>query len=292
MRWDNCINKAINGNIFAYSWYLNILNNNWEALVLGDYLYVMPLLRKTKFNKTIYYQSKLANNLGVFSSQLLSENIVRQFIESIPHQNALIYISLNSFNKLRSNNIQNLKTHELDLIQSHKKIAEKYSNQFQQDLQTARKANLSLIQGLLPNDLIHFSISRNVKSNPKLTLNEFQKLRMITASCMRYGLCETYCVYTAQNNLCASALFIKSKLKIYILYAAISNIGINNKAFHLLIDKYIEVHSEKNLTLNLDKLITKNKIDFFSGVGAHEYKSQQYYSNKLSLIYKSLIKKS
>jgi hypothetical protein len=292
IRWDNCINKAINGNVFAYSWYLNILCDNWEALVMDDYQYVMPLLHEVKFKQDVYIHSKLGNRLGVFSNQLLTEEIVKKFIESIPHERSLIHISLNSFNKLTSGKVKNIKTYELDLIQSHKRIAQKYSNQFQKDLQKAKEDNISVVQGLLPNDLINFSNIYTVRSNPKLNLNEIQKLRMIIAHSLRFGLSETYCAYSANNNLCAAAFFIKSKRNIYLLYAAISNIGLNSNAFHLLIDKYIEVHSEKDLTLTLDNIISKNNMDFFSGVGAHEYKFQQYYSNSLSWIYNLLLKNS
>lgn len=290
VRWDNCINNAINGNVFAYSWYLNILCDDWEALVLGDYEYVMPLLRKSRFKKNIYFISKLGVKLGVFSSKLLTENIVKQFIESIPHEDSFITISLNSFNKLSYPNIKNIKTYKLDLIQSYKKIAEKYSNQFQRDLQEAKKKNISIVNGLLPNDLINFSVFKKVKSKPKLNLSEIQKLRMVIAYCMRYSLGDTYCAYTSDNNLCATAFFIKSKKKSYLLYAAANSRGINSNAFHILIDKYIEVHSEKDLTLSIDNIISKNNIDFFSGVGAHEYKYQQYCSNKLSWIFKMIIK--
>lgn len=291
IRWDNCINKAINGNVFAYSWYLNILCDNWEALVMGDYEYVMPLLHEVKFKQDVYIHSKLGSRLGVFSNQLLTEEIVKNFIESIPHERSLIHISLNSFNKLTSGKDKNIKTYELDLIQSHKRIAQKYSNQFQKDLQKAKEDNISVVQGLLPNDLINFSNIYTVRSNPKLNLNEIQKLRMIIAHSLRFGIGETYCAYSANNNLCATAFFIKSKRNIYLLYAAISKLGLNSNAFHLLIDKYIEVHSEKDLTLTLDNIISKNNMVLFSGVGAHEYKFQQYYSNRLSWINKLLIKK-
>jgi hypothetical protein len=249
----------------------------------------MPLLRKTKFKRDKYFTSKLGNRLGVFSNQLLSESIVKKFIESIPDNKSVINISLNKFNKLRDSKVKNIKTYELDLIQSHKKISEKYSNQFQKELHTAKKNRITVIKGLLPNDLINFSLKQNVRSNPKLSQVDIQQLRMIIAYSLRYSIGETYAAYTADNNLCTVAFFIKSKRKLHLLYGAINKMGLNSNAFHLLIDKYIEVHSEKDLTLNIENIISNNNIDFFSGVGAHEYKFQQYYSNKLSWIYKLLI---
>jgi hypothetical protein len=35
-KWDQCISHSVNGMIYAFSWYLDIVNNRWEALVEGD----------------------------------------------------------------------------------------------------------------------------------------------------------------------------------------------------------------------------------------------------------------
>ncbi len=290
IRWDNCINNAVNGNVFAYSWYLNILCENWEALVLGNYEYVMPLFRKTRFNKNTYYTSKLGVRLGVFSNKLLTEKIVQKFIDAIPKKNSVINISLNVFNQLESKNIKSNSTYAIDLIKSHKRIAENYTNHFQKDLETAKRNKISIVKGLLPNELINFSQRKDVLSQPKLKPSEIQKLRMIIAYCMRYSLGDTYCAYGSHNNLQAAGFFIKSKRKLHLLFAANSKNGIANKAFHLLIDKYIEVHSEKDLTLSIENIISNNNQDFFSGLGAKEYKFQQYYTNNLPLLYRFIIK--
>ncbi|MBU8893194.1 MAG: hypothetical protein KOO66_10475 [Bacteroidales bacterium] len=290
VRWDNCINNAFNGSVFAYSWYLNILCEDWSALVLGDYKYVMPLLHKTKFRKTIFHTSMPGVRLGVFSNHLISEDIVKQFIQSIPHKNSVISTSLNKFNKLTSLKTKNFKTYELDLIQSYKKISEKYSGNFQEELSCAKKNKITIIKGLLPNDLISFSQKKYSKINPKYSKNDIQKLRMIIANGIRYGSGEIYGAYTAENNLCAAGFFIKSKRKVHLLLSTINKTGLKSNAFHLLIDKYIEVHSEKDLTLNIENIISNNNIEFYSGTGAFEYKFKHYYKNKLPWIYKLLIK--
>jgi len=291
VRWDNCINNALNGSVFAYSWYLNIICEDWAALVSGDYKYVMPLILKSKYKNLIYYSHKLAPRLGVFSNLLLTEDIVGKFINSIPYTNSLINISLNKSNKLNFPEVKRRKTYELDLIQSYKKISEKYSNQFQKNLQKAKENKISITKGILPNDLINFSVKKGVHSDPKLNKNQdIHKLRMIVANSIRFSLGETYCAYDENNTICATAFFIKSKRKLHLLYAANNKTGLKSNAFHLLIDKYIEVHSEKDLTLNIENVVSNN-VEFYSGIGAAEYKYNHYYTNKLPWIYKMLLKK-
>ena len=36
-RWDECIRRSFNGNIYAWSWYLDIVHPQWEALIENNY---------------------------------------------------------------------------------------------------------------------------------------------------------------------------------------------------------------------------------------------------------------
>ena len=46
-KWDATIAEC--GNIYAYSWYLDIVHPGWDALVEDDYQVVMPLTGGKKF---------------------------------------------------------------------------------------------------------------------------------------------------------------------------------------------------------------------------------------------------
>jgi hypothetical protein len=56
-KWDRCISNAPNGLIYARSFYLDSMAENWSALVTGDYLYVMPLTWNKKFGIKYLYQT-------------------------------------------------------------------------------------------------------------------------------------------------------------------------------------------------------------------------------------------
>ncbi|MGM0406500.1 MAG: hypothetical protein ACQERU_00885 [Bacteroidota bacterium] len=285
LRWDNCINNAINGNIFAYSWYLNILCDEWCGLVMGKYDYVMPVIHKKKFNQNIIYAPVLGPRLGVFSNHLLTVDIVRQFIHAIPNSYRYIEINMNKFNKFEDNSfkIKELKTYEIDLIQPGKKIRDNYTNFFQKELKTAVQQKTTIINGLQPNELINFAQDYRNKSYPKITKADIQQLRMIIAFSIRYNLGEIYGAYDDRNNLIAAAFFLKSKRKVYLMYNAVSKKGEKTKALYLLVDKYIEVHAEKNLTLNLEYICTKQKNEFLTGIGALALNYLNIKNNQLPL---------
>ena len=46
-KWNTCIERSINRRIYACSWYLDMVSNNWEAVVYGDYELVFPVVSFT-----------------------------------------------------------------------------------------------------------------------------------------------------------------------------------------------------------------------------------------------------
>jgi hypothetical protein len=69
-RWNICIENATNGLVYAYSYYLDIMAPNWDALVLENkdtkgYEAVMPLTWNKKFGISYLHQPFLAAQLGI-----------------------------------------------------------------------------------------------------------------------------------------------------------------------------------------------------------------------------------
>ena len=82
-KWDACITNAGNGLIYAYSFYLDEMAKNWDALVMNDYEAVMPVTWNKKYGIYYLYQPFLCASLGVFGNNLTSK-IVHSFFKKIP----------------------------------------------------------------------------------------------------------------------------------------------------------------------------------------------------------------
>src|ERR1700692_3437990 len=77
-RWDEAIDRAFNGMIYAKSWYLDIVSPQWDALVSDDYRAVMPLTWRRKFGVYYLYQPFFTQQLGVFTTPLPPEGGYKQ----------------------------------------------------------------------------------------------------------------------------------------------------------------------------------------------------------------------
>ncbi len=65
-QWDDCVQQAPNGLIYAHSFYLNQVCNNWSAFIGEDYSWVMPLTAKSKYGISYLYQPHFTQQTGVF----------------------------------------------------------------------------------------------------------------------------------------------------------------------------------------------------------------------------------
>src|SRR5688572_1485429 len=117
-RWDECIRKSYNGIIYGYSWYLDMVNPAWEALIEGEYETVMPLTPGKKMGISYLYPPFFTQQLGVFSVKKVTAETVMNFLRAVPAQYSYWEINLNTFNNVAGKEFEfrpNL-THELDLI--------------------------------------------------------------------------------------------------------------------------------------------------------------------------------
>ena len=66
-KYNVCIEKSIQSKIYAFSWYLDVVTENWSVFVYKDYNAVMPIPWKKKFFIKYGYPPFWLLELGVFS---------------------------------------------------------------------------------------------------------------------------------------------------------------------------------------------------------------------------------
>ena len=285
LKWDKCIIRSYNGIIYAFSWYLDVISNDWEALIAGNYDIIFPIIPKQKFFINYLYQPLFTQQLGVFSYKKLNSKIIEEFIDAIPKKYKFFEINLNTFNKISSNKykITQKVTHELDLISPHENLVQNYSTNTKRNINKAKKNNLKVFRKIPVKEFISF-----IHKNANFTLQEdnYQVLKNIISISIFYTVGEIYGAYNSDNQLCASAFFVKSHNKVIYLVSATSEEGKQKRAMFLLIDTFIKKNSQKNLTLDFEGSNIESIARFFKGFGAKPYFYQFVKKNKLPFFVK------
>ena len=99
-KYNNCIATSLQSRMYAYSWYLDIVADNWNVLVLDDYEAVMPLPFHKKFLISYISQPFFTQQLGVFSKENITEETIQFFLNTIPKKYLKIALQFNSDNNI------------------------------------------------------------------------------------------------------------------------------------------------------------------------------------------------
>jgi len=285
--WEKSILNAVNGNLYAFAWYLDIVSPNWEALVSNHYEIVIPLPIKKIVGTKMIIQPLFAQQLGIFSTNVKhlsnAEDFIKQVVDLYPYCN----LQTNKLNLIESSagnnfNVYYKINYELDLIATYSYIYNKYHTNTKRNLAKSQQYNLQLkINTIDAPTLVNF-IRKNVGVKvPLLKDKDYNKMLQIINNAIKYKFGEIYEVYDEKNQLIAATFFIFSHRKAYYLFAASTPIGKEKRAMFFLIDQFIKRYAEKNVILDFEGSMIPGLARYYESFGAVAGKYQQIVANRL-----------
>ncbi|HSG67949.1 MAG TPA: hypothetical protein VK994_04530, partial [Bacteroidales bacterium] len=155
-KWDECVEQAVNGSIYAYSWFLDIVCEEWEGLVEGDYERIFPINFRKKWGVNIVYQPFFTQQLGVVSRTEITPDVINAFLEALPKKYRIVDLNLNTLNQPDIAGYTSVPqvNHELDLIGDYEELRNNYSTNTKRNLAKAEKEDLSYVIGIKPDEVI------------------------------------------------------------------------------------------------------------------------------------------
>lgn len=292
IKWDNRIAHSANGLIYAYSFYLDNMTDEWDALVLNDYEAIMPLTWKKKYSIRYLYQPFLTAQLGIFGNNL-SARILELFIKQIPpdfkywdfylnHQN-VFPVSGSGINiYLRSNYV-------LDLSKSYEVLYTGYRENIKRNIKKCTQLGCRAGKGFEAEKVIDLALQQMRIRNRETDQNisRFRKLyKLLRAKAMA----TTYGIFSAQDELLASAIFFYSHNRAYYILVGNHPNGKTMGASHALIDAFIKDHAGQKMLLDFEGSDIRNLAFFYSSFGALEEKYAAIRLNRLPFYLKWLKK--
>jgi hypothetical protein len=270
-KWNDCIDTATNGLIYAYSFYLDNMAKHWDALVLNDYEAVMPLTWNSKYGINYLYQPFLTAQLGIFGKKITEEQ-VGLFIQSIPTSFRLIEINLNSgnisgiptgFSIHRSNYV-------LNLDKPYEELYKAYRENIQRNIKKALQLGCTVQKSFAVEKVIELAVQQ-MKSQGNEEGKNIERFRKLYQYLHPRQMAITYGIVSAKNELLASCVFFFSHHRAYYILVGNHPNGKTIGASHALIDAFIKDNAGKNMLLDFEGSDIRNLAFFYSSFGAtHE----------------------
>ncbi len=287
-RWDEVIKSSYNEMVYGFSWYLDIVSPKWSALVSGDYQFIMPIPSKRKFFFKVSLQPYFAQQLGIFSNQKITPDIIHAFFEVLSRSFSYVELNMNkmlNIEKLGCCHKKNI-TYEIDLIQSYDNLRQRYNENTKRNLKKCDKFGVQISEDLSPEDFLIF-FRKNIDKQLGI-LKEKDYLRISQIIRLHKFPYFVPLIYGTKVNgeLCAAAFFIKTSSRIIYLFGVSSSLGRNSLAMFKIMDFVITKFAKKNLVLDFEGSNIENIARMYHGFGAKSFSYDTLIINHLPFFLK------
>lgn len=279
-RWDDCINKASNGLIYAHSFYLDAMADHWDAILLNDYEAVMPLPWRKKYGICYLYQPAFVAQLGLFGNNLTA-NLLQDFLKAIPSQFRYWDLSLNHNNVFPLTDFSLLQRSNfvLPLQPPYEQVQHRYRENIKRNIKKARNYGCSVKTDIPIESIVE--LARQQVQQDQTAEKDFQKFTFLYYSLQQQSKAISYGVFSQQEQLLASCVFFFSHKRAYYILVGNHPNGRTLGASHLLIDAFIQDHAGQDLLLDFEGSDLRNLAFFYSSFGAVEEKYAAIQFNRL-----------
>lgn len=285
IKYDSCIENSLQSRVYAFSWYLDIVSDNWDVLVFGDYEAVMPVPWRKKAGIKYVYPPFWLLELGVFS---LDETIdYKLFFNFLFDKFKFIELRLNTENiEVTSSFLEDKQMQILNIEEEYEAIFNHFRKDRKKDLRKAK--NVYLIEKWKDesNKLIQLFKDNVGKRTPFIVEKDYATLKKLIDTCIAKNVGEILSVYSKDSILVASGFFLKHKNKITILISSTDFNYRKNGENTFLIDRAIFKYQEKYNLFHFGGSSMDSIAKYFLSFGAETKVYQQIKYNNLPFFVK------
>ncbi len=253
-KWDNTIHSSFNKLPYAYSWYLDIVSPDWDALIYGDYKAIMPLTGNRKFGISYLYQPPFSPQLGVFSVINNDAFCIDDFIKAIPNKFKLIEIAINSKNFICDESLvqQMIKKvyHQLPIDEQYENIRKRYKANHIKNIDKFSRNKLHFeIRNQSCHDLYRYKLDSIQRKGIRVKKKVKKKYLNLLIKLEEKNCLKTFVAYDMNKTAIGGAGFIRIDESIMIQTFSY-NIGRKYCLIFFLIDQLIKENSGQKLTID------------------------------------------
>ena len=291
-RWDECIAQSPDGNIYSWSWYLDVVHPGWEALAEDDYEAVMPLTGNKKFGVNYLFQPFFTQRFGVFWKKEVSEEKFEQFLEAIPEKFKFAEFRigdtcLNGFNGGTLKGFKAAAAHrniELELNQDYSVLFANYNSNTKRNLAKAQKQGLQTIENVDPSIIIDLFRKNRGKEIKHWGDKEYARLLNLIDIAKKHDACQVLAAQNTDNQIVAGAIFMISHNKIVFLFSGSDESNKENHGLTFLLDDVIKRFCGSDTILDFEGSDNDGLARFYKGFGGEENYYHEIKFNRLNKI--------
>jgi len=282
--WNENILNAVNGNVYANFWYLDlVINNKWDAIISKDYKWLMPLPSKKKMGFKYLPTPVFVQQLGIYGPGPFTEEICYNFIKHLDSNYDLIDYQINHyniFNIYKEFKVKERKNLILKLNPNREEIPKGYSEGIKRKLNLAASNNLKLNVASI-RSVINLFQENNEKNIKNWDYKNYNILEQIFHMSSLRKLAKCIGTYNEKGQIVCGAVILEYKNTATFIFSGNSEEGKKTGALPYLINDYLLNAPKHILQFDFEGSDNEGLYQFYSGFGAKEFNYLNLKKNNL-----------
>ncbi len=269
-KWDHCIQHATNGQIFVFSWYLDICCPGWDALIEDDYQAVFPLKSGSKAGIAYLFQPFFTRHFGVFSISETTPGDRLRFLAAIPTKYRFWDFCLHAKHQETPPDASTEKRvfQYLPLQNEYAAIRSKYNENLVRNLKKSAKESYRFITDY-PSEKVaeQFHLLQKNKLSA-FSESDFKLLGALMKTAAKNTSVKSVAVMNKHEEVIAGAFLMESHERMVYLKGFSKEEGKKNGAMHFLFDQLIQQQAGSHKTLDFGGSSVDSVARFYKSFGA------------------------
>lgn len=284
-KWNDLILSSDYSLPYALTWYLDVVAEHWDALVVGNYEAAMPLVWFRKWGIKCVYQPFFCQQLGFFYSgnaekENLAEALIfikRKFPYADFNLNPSAEIVAQEFNLTKKRNLL------LPLDVSYSALKKAYSQNQKRSVVKAEKSGLEYAE-VEAEAFFKFYIKQIRDRQESFKPKHARLLQALINEVMKNKVGRMSAAINKQGEISSASLLIFHADRVINIAQASSPSGRNTGAAHFLFDRLIQEYAGSGKVLDFEGSSIPSIARFYEGFGS---KPEMFYRFRVTILDKT-----
>ncbi len=271
VKWDECILKSSNGNIYSTAVFLDNMTESWDAIVLADYEAVLPLPFRKKFFIWYIYPPAFSQQMGIsYLPNHAHEGMLSDlFFNTIPEKFKYVEMNFSIEHSTEILRLQKRKNFLLDLSGSFGETEKYFKRSALRNIKKAVSNNISISENTDPAEILQMHRKR-FEDKIGVKAADYENLIILTGLLIKTGNAFTLGALDNQGQLIAGSIYFLYKNRLTFIFNGNSEEALELGATHLLLEYTIKKFSGKNIILDFEGSDNAAFARFYEQYGAVE----------------------